>query len=240
MDSILNHTEQEQVGDSRPPFPLGIPGKFDVDGKVQRYPGNTIISHLSPSSELYASLMVLYEKLRQSHLSSVFTLLPPSSWHMTLFEGVCDQVRKPGFWPSDLAIDAPLEECDALFTEKLASFDLQCDPPYQMSITGFDPLEVGIGVHIEPNAPPEAARLRRLRDRLADVLQVRHPGHDSYGLHLSMAYLLRHLTEEQKIELSALLHDHLRNMPVEFELGTPEFCKFENMYAFKHQFYLKG
>src|ERR1700728_1577795 len=81
MDAILNHTEhQERVGDSRPPFPLDIPGKFDVDGKVQRFPGNTIISHLSSSSELYASLMVLHEKLRQSHLSSVFTLLPPSSW----------------------------------------------------------------------------------------------------------------------------------------------------------------
>ncbi|OCL04412.1 DUF1868-domain-containing protein [Glonium stellatum] len=231
---------QRQFGNSRPQYPLGVPGKFDINGKVQRFPGNTIISHLSPSSGLYASLLSLYEKLCQSRLSSVFTLLPPPSWHMTIFEGVCDQVRKPGFWPSDLAIDDPLDKCDSLFEEKLASFDLQCDPPYRMSITGFDPLEIGIGVRLEPKTPGEAERLRNLRQRLADTLQIRHPGHDSYGLHLSIAYLIRHLTKEQKGELLALLEGHLREMPLDFELGAPEFCKFENMHAFHRQFYLKN
>jgi len=34
--------------------------------------------------------------------------------------------------------------------------------------------------------------------------------------------------------------DHLQEMPVEFELGAPEFCKFENMFVFNRQFYLKN
>ncbi|KAF2478248.1 DUF1868-domain-containing protein [Lindgomyces ingoldianus] len=240
MESSSNQMEHQQNANvPQPRYPLGIPSKFDIDGKVQPFPGNTIISHLSPSSDLYASLLSLYEKLRQSPLSSLFALLPPSSWHMTVFEGVCDQIRKPGFWPSDLAADAHLEECDATFTEKLALFDLQCNPPYRMSITGFEPLEVGIGLHVEPSTSDEAARLRQLRDRLADLLQIRHPGHDSYSLHLSMAYLVRHLTERQKSELLALLNGHFQNFPVEFELGPPEFCRFEDMFAFQRQFYLK-
>ncbi|OCK92894.1 DUF1868-domain-containing protein [Cenococcum geophilum 1.58] len=241
MESVLDDVEhRRQANTLRPEYPRGVPSKFGVDGSVQHFPGNTIISHLSPSSDLYASMLVLHEKLLQSNLSSVIALLPPSSWHMTVFEGVCDEVRQPGFWPSDLAIDAPLEDCDALFAKKLSSFDLKCNPPYQMSITGFDPPGIVIGVHLEPSTTAEAARLRDLRDRLADLLQIRHPHHDSYGLHLSVAYLLRYLTEEQKSELFTLLMDHLQEMPVEFELGAPEFCKFENMFVFNKQFYLKN
>ena len=110
MESVVDDVEHQRQADTlRPEYPRGVSSKFGVDGKVQHFPGNTIISHLSPSSDLYASMLVLHEKLLQSNLSSVITLLPPSSWHMTVFEGICDEVRKPGFWPSDLAVDAPLE-----------------------------------------------------------------------------------------------------------------------------------
>jgi hypothetical protein len=42
-------------------YPTGIPDKFDPDGNVQPFSGNTIICHLLPSSEIYASMQVLYE-----------------------------------------------------------------------------------------------------------------------------------------------------------------------------------
>jgi hypothetical protein len=223
-----------------PKYPNGVPVKFDPNGHVQPFPGNTIIAHLSPASEIYASMLVLHEKLHQHRLSHLFALLPPSSWHMTIFEGVCDQVRKPGFWPADLPLDAPLEDCDALFVKKLSTFDLQCNPPYLMSVLGWSPLKTGIGVHVELRTADESKRVRGLRDRLADLLQIRHRDHATYDLHLSIAYLLRHLTAEQKAELTALLMDHLEGMPKEFELGAPEFCKFDDMFAFRRQFYLEN
>jgi hypothetical protein len=225
---------------SRPPYPLGIPGKFDIDGNVQPFPGNTIVSHLAPSSALYASMLELYAKLEKSHLAPLYALLPPSSWHMTVFEGVCDQVRKPEFWSVDVPLDAPLEKCTSVFAERLSAFDLQCSPPYLMRVAGFDPFEIGIGVHLEPRTAEEDARLRGLRDELSDTLKIRHPSHDTYGLHFSIAYLLRHLTPDQHSELRTLVIDHCKTMPVEFELGAPEFCTFEDMFAFKRQFYLKS
>ncbi|KAK7048169.1 DUF1868-domain-containing protein [Favolaschia claudopus] len=220
----------------------GVPCKFDPDGNVQRYPGNTIIAHLSPSTEpeLYQSMLKLHEKLKLSPLSHLYTLLPPSSWHMTIFEGVCDQVRIPSRWPDDLSIDASLEECTSLFSHKLSSFDLQCDPPYRMSITGFDPLVVGIGIHIEPRTGEENARLRELRDRLSPLLHIRSQDHASYVLHFTMAYLLRILTEEQDMEINNLLMDHFVEMPKLFSLGAPEFCAFDDMFAFKRLLYLKN
>lgn len=219
-------------------YPSGIPGKFDKDGNVQPFPGNTIVCHLSQTSELYASLLELYEKLRTSPHSHLYTLLPPPSWHMTAFEGVCDHVRKPGYWPSDLPLDAPLADCTAHFAEKLSTFDLQCNPPYRMCVRGLDPLEVGIGLHLEFRDAEQEARFRALRDRISETLGLRHPGHESYGLHLSLAYLLRFPTADQKAEILKLVLDHFESSTVDFELGAPEFCTFENMFAFERFFYL--
>lgn len=223
-----------------PLYPAGIPGKFDRDGNVQQFPGNTIVCHLPQSSVLYTSLLGLYERLRGYRHPHLYTLLPPPSWHMTVFEGVCDKVRRPGYWPSDLPLDAPLADCTDHFARKLFSFDLQCDPPYHLRISGMDPLDVGIGIHLEFRDADEEARFRRMRDRISETLNLRHPGHESYGLHLSLAYLLRYPTDEQKAELSKLVLDHLKDAPVDFELGAPEFCTFENMFAFKRLFYLGG
>jgi hypothetical protein len=234
--------EQEIHDDQNtsPRYPAGVPGKFDKDGNVQPFPGNSIVCHLPQSSELYASLLGLYDKLRTSPHSHLYTLLPPPSWHMTVFEGVCDQVRKPSHWPSGLPTDTPLEDCTDHFTKKLSSFDLQCDPPYRMCVWGIDPLEIGVGIHLEFRDAEEEARFRRLRDRISETLNLRHPGHESYGLHFSLAYLLRHLTDDQRADISKLVLDHLKDAPVDFELAAPEFCTFEDMFAFKRLFYLKN
>jgi len=75
--------------DRDPGFPIGVPSKFDPEGNVQPFSGNTIIANLSPESELYASLLGLHAKLAASPLASTFALLPPESWHMTIF-GMCN------------------------------------------------------------------------------------------------------------------------------------------------------
>ncbi|KAI8270215.1 hypothetical protein K4K58_011616 [Colletotrichum sp. SAR11_239] len=224
----------------RPQYPAGVPSKFAPDGPVQAFPGNTIICHLSPSDPLYVSMQELSNKLAASKFASLITLLLPTSFHMTVFEGVCDQVRKPGYWPSDLPLEAPLEECNSKFVKALGAFHLGDEhaPPYKMTVRGFDPLEIGIGVWLDGRTPAETERLRSLRNKLADKLNIRHPIHDGYGFHLSVAYLLRHLTDEQNRELLALLLNHFEDMPKEFELSAPEFCTFENMFAFKRACFL--
>lgn len=158
---------------------------------------------------------------------------------MTIFEGVCDQVRRPGYWPTDLPLDAPLDEVTAHFVSKLTGFDLDSDgPPYRMRVDGMDPLEVGIGIHLEPRGDEEGRRIRGLRDRLADVLDLKNPGHERYGLHFSVAYLLRRLSDEQEREVRELVLGCLEGVDGDFELGAPEVCTFGDMFAFKRVFYL--
>ena len=45
-----------------------------------------------------------------------------------------------------------------------------------------------------------------------------------------------HLSDEQKIEISAILDSH--KLPESFELGSPEFCTFESMMSFESKFSL--
>ena len=221
----------------KPKYPSGVPNKFDPDGNVQHFPGNTIICHLPNSSELYSSMLVLYDRLKQSPLSHLYAMLPPTSWHMTVFEGVVDKNWKPGYWPSNLPADTSLGDCTALFKEELSSFDLQTTLPYHMQVVGMT--NSGLGLHVEPQ-PTDNTNLRTLRDRLAKLLQIRHPDHDHYGFHISLGYLLRYLTKEQKRELADLFMDHFKDMPKEFALGPPEFCVFEDMYAYEPILYLEN
>lgn len=107
-----------------------------------------------------------------------------------------------------------------------------------MRIEGITALDVGIGLHLEPQNPEVGVELRALRDCLAALLNIRHPQHEVYELHLSLAYFLKFPTAEEKDELTKLILNHLETGPKEFELGVPEFCTFENMFHFKCQFQL--
>jgi hypothetical protein len=221
-------------------YPRGVSGgKFSPEGKALPFPGNTLLMHLAPTSALYTYLLQLHEALRTSSLAHLYTLLPPPSWHMTVLEGVCDQVRDADHWPRGLAQNAPLDEITEEFTRRLSDFKLEGEgPPYLMRINGMDPLEVGIGVHLEARTQDEERRIRRLRDRLAERLKLTMPNHDNYGLHISIAYLLRRLTEEQERELKELVSRVLEAGPREFELGSPECCTFGDMLQFNRRFYV--
>jgi hypothetical protein len=221
-------------------YPTGVPDKFDPDGNVQHFPGNTIIIHLSNTSELYASLMILYDTLSQkSSVSHLYTLLPPSSWHMTVFEGVVDKIRKPGYWPANLALDAPLEECTQLYEKELSSFSLATPLPYNLTIPGYQALVNGIALDIQPQSTSDVV-LRNLRDRLSEVLQIKQRDHETYGFHVSVAYFLRYPDDDQKNELMRILMNDFVKFPNNFELGRPEFCRFEDMFAFERILYLEN
>lgn len=221
-------------------YPSGVGKKFNIDGTVRDFPGNTIICHLDEGADLNSALMQLHSDLQASQLAPLYSLLPPPSWHMTVFEGVLDAMRGPEHWPSDLPNSVPLDECDRFFAEKLRTFDTQLDRPLTLDIVGWRPLVDGIGLHLVPAGSSEETVLRDLRNRLADLLRMRHTGHDDYAFHLSIAYLIRHPDRSQLNALSALLESSLRSFPKQVSFGAPEFCRFEDMFEFKRKFYLNS
>ena len=227
----------------RPVYPIGIPAKFSPEGVVQRYAGNTTVCHVPADSPLMPGLRALYATLR-SHpiISKRIHLLPQSSWHMTILDGVREKECEPGMWPPGKEKE-PLEECTKDFSQKLRRLGLELEDqglasPYHVRVMGFDPAVVGIGLEIEGATPEEEKRLRRLRDRLADTFGFRAPNHEYYRFHISLAYLMRHIDGDERLELNELFANCLPSLQVDFELGPIEFCPFENMYGYPRLFYL--
>ncbi|RSL94351.1 hypothetical protein CDV31_014339 [Fusarium ambrosium] len=237
------NTEQSSTPE-RPPYPTGVPFKFAPDGTVQHYPGNTTVCHIPPSSPLIPGLRKIYDSL-SSHptFSKVLRLLPPSSWHMTVFDGVREKECEPGMWPPGLA-KQPLHESTADFSKRLRQFGLNLEaeglaPPYRMAVRGFDlPATVGVGLRVEGATPGEERRMRRLRDRLGDTLGFKAPNHETYRFHITIAYLLRHIDGNDRDEFHRVLMMQVPDVEMDFELGRVEFCLFENMLAFPRVFYL--
>lgn len=213
--------------------------KFDSKGQVRSFPGNTIICHLPQDSELHKALLPIHEMLQNSIFTKLYALLPPSSWHMTIFEGVCDQTRNADVWPKDLPLDAPLASCHDLFGDKLSKFDLDIHPPFHLAVTGLVMSKGGIRLDLAPIEDAEEKRLRGIRDRLSELLQIRAKGHDTYVFHLALAYRFLPISQKDEEALLALLQESYMSIPHDFKLGAPEFCHFDDMFAFHRHFFLK-
>jgi len=225
--------------DSGAPYPADVDRKFDARGGVLRFTGNTVLSHIALGTTASNALIAVRDAIKNRSFSHCLAFTPPTSYHMTVLEGARDKVREPGHWPADLPLDTPLDICTAHFERKLANFQLDAPLPFRMRIVEFSARrDSGATVRLEPIDGAENRKLRCLRDRIADLLQIRAPGHEQYGFHVTLAYLMNWMSEEQTEEYLSLQPDCLRflqkNVPV-LELDAPEFCVFNDMYAFDMQ-----
>lgn len=224
---------------AEPKPPPSVGRKFNADGSPFRFPGNTIISHIPLATALSDALTSVRDTLAAASFAPCLALLPPSSYHMTVFEGVTESSRRAGIWPADLALDAPLAASDRHLERKLEGFALDTALPLRMRLHEFsvrrDP---GATLRLLPADAAENRKLRRLRDRLAERLQLRAPDHDSYGFHISLAYLVDWMTPQQESDYiavqSACFSMLQKRMPV-IEIGAPAFCVFYDMFAFDTQ-----
>ena len=86
--------------------------KFEKDGSVRRYPGNTVIADVRPGCAAYDAMTHLRTIAREAGLEDTMILLPEDSYHMTVIRGLNDQVRTDAYWPAALAKDATMEQAD--------------------------------------------------------------------------------------------------------------------------------
>lgn len=224
--------------DGRKPSSVGY--KFNADGSPCRFPGNTIVSHVPLGTPLSDALTSVRDTLAAGSYAACLALLPPSSYHMTVFEGVTERSRREGPWPDGASTDAPLADINRELERRLEGFDLDCPLPLRMRLDEFNlRRDPGATLRLLPVDEQENRKLRRLRDRLAQRLQLRAPNHEAYGFHISLAYLIDWMTPEQTSEYAAVQAECFKmlqqRVPV-IELGAPEYCVFYDMLAFDTQF----
>jgi hypothetical protein len=224
------------------PVDIGPGRKFAADGKVQHYPGNTVLCHIPRSTVVFDELSNAYAALRADFGTGHFTWLPPSSYHMTVFDGVTDAFRRPGDWPQMLSLDAPMTVCNRYVGERLRKLDVGLKLPLRMVIDDPDPVGISGAIPLLPIDSVENRRLRDLRDRISSAVGIRHGDHDIYRFHTSFAYYVRELpsdTQEKYRRAFTATVRQLRKALSVIELGAPEFCVFEDMSAFRKEFELR-
>ena len=224
-----------------------FPSKFYADGRVRPFKGNTILCHLpqqGASAGPFNALLDIYREAPRHGFYRRVSLLPPSSYHMTIFSTATDQGRKLGLWPSSVPIDAPIEQCNAAVGDLLRSFKLHLKLPIRMrwstDVAELD--DAPLTMRLVPVDASEERRLRRLRNRIADAVGVRGPDHDAYRFHITMGYIFEWLNDSEKAEyreaLSAWRERLIAVAPV-ITLGAPEYCTFKDMFAFDRKMYLR-
>jgi hypothetical protein len=163
---------------------------------------------------------------------------------MTIFGGANEKERRLPLWPADLPLDLALDQCTRILGERLRSFSLGTDaPPYRMKINPAEPPEneSPLTIRLVPADKETEEKLRRVRNRLSDLLKIRDPSHDSYGFHITLGYSIRWLNHAENLDFRRSLtrwRTMLEQRAPIFSLGAPEYCTLEDMFAFKRQFFL--
>ncbi len=221
-------------------FPPDVGRKFDASGAVLPFAGNTFICHVQPRTVAHGALTEASLALQTGPASEAFSFLPPSSFHMTVFEGVCDVERNDDAdrWPARIKRDAPLSEINQTFQNDCAAVPL----PKQQEVrpTG---IFGGFSVSLSGTSPLAEASLRHTRRLLRDATGIYRTDFNAYDFHITLAYPLRWLTPAEAnsvMDLSDQIFDQLVTQVSHVVLGPVEFCTFEHMHAFDPQFVFSG
>lgn len=230
MTDLARSSAAQFSRSSQPQAPRYLGTRYDAAGTFLPDPGNTVVSHLVPNSRTEAVLRAAREKYRAMEDAADFAFTAPSSLHMTLFQGILDRRREPGFWPHDLPLDTPVAETTRHFRNRLDGF--APGPRFAVEIIAATPM----GLTVDGVTGEDKAALAKWRDRLAALFGYRHPDHNAYVFHITFAYPIRWLADERVSAwdemLSEVTNSIKEQVPV-LELAAPAFCRFEDMNHFE-------
>ncbi len=208
-------------------LPIGPGAKFAPDGRVLPWPGNTFICHIAPESAQHRALSQIQTGLKASAFARYFSYLPASSFHMTLFQGISNGTD----WPAGIPPEATLDAATDQLIQRLDGITL----PRDVTARAHG-LYGGFGLTLSGASAADEAKLRDTRRALRDATGIQPENFDGYIFHITLSYLLRWLTDAQAAEvvtLSDALFAEFGAPLREIRLGTPEFCRFENMHHFQ-------
>ncbi len=218
------------------PFPGGISlsgqgGKFTPDGKAQIWPGNTFVCHVERPGAGFDALRALQEEVKMSRFARFYNFLPPSSFHMTVFQGVSPGERQGAFLPDGVKDEASLDEINTAVRE--ATRDLAFAPTREVQAVNFFCAQ---GLIVTGVGPEGEAPLREIRNTLRAATGINPPGFGDYVFHITLAYLAEWVTEPTGraiIDFAEELMERYGPTLGSIPLGPVEFCAFETMHHFE-------
>lgn len=204
--------------------------RYTADGIFTAEPGNTIVCNVQPGTETQAVLFDIRDRFRARPDAAKLAFTAPESLHMTLLDGTLMGRRLPAHWPASVSLDASHAEMDAFFLAQLRAFT----PGPRFNVEAVDVRPTGL--RVDGVTPDDRQVMRDWRNRLSDVMGFRHPNHDSYDFHLTIAYPVAWFDDAdlpawQDLFDQALVD--LRGRAPVLELRAPAFCHFDDMNLFQ-------
>lgn len=223
-----------QLSEAPSPSAITAPGgggKFDHNGNVLVWPGNTVICHVDSSTPEHKTLTLIQKQLKAGPHANAFAFLPPNSFHMTVMEGISGTPESDPVWPNGPDKNLDLYSATELLRQRLIG--VVVPESHQIKVTD---LFAGHSLKVEGSTDDQERSLRRTREILRDTTGIEPKDFSTYQFHITVAYLTRWLSREEAnsvMELSSALTNRLQSEAPVITLGAPEFCTFETMLHFK-------
>ena len=229
--NIVNDEEKFLAGKLEGYTLKGVENKFDDKGTPLPFPGCTIICNIPLNSYLSDQIIIFQNKMKNFNPEQTYFYLPPSSFHMTLFDCCNLNTKNTNFWPSnidpnmdykDVAIELNKRIQNYIFPEKL-------NLKLKMFFGGYS-------IILEPFSEKDEKILRNCRNELSSLLKIKFENHQRYTFHITLAYILRELKDDEIKKLlefnKNLFHEFDKKFP-KIILNKPEMSTFDNMLEFK-------
>ena len=212
----------------QPPRHLGR--RYNTDGEFLLEPGNTVVCHLVEGSKTESAIIGTRQRFLDMPEASQLAFTPVSSLHMTVFQGIIEYRRAFPYWPADMPLDTPIDTMTEYYCDRLADFPGL--PGFNMQVTGLKPTGL-----VLKGASAEDDRIIALwRDTFAGAFGYRHPDHNTYQFHITLAYVTRWFDPECLPRWQAMLDEELEKLraaaPI-IEMRAPAFCEFRDMNHFR-------
>lgn len=203
--------------------------KFNSDGSIRYFPGATIISHLEESNPMHMLMSEIRRRAEESNFADYLGFLPPSSFHMTVFELYCDFNRYSEKWSSRIDCLLPSSEVNRILFECVNSVT----PPEQITMA-IDYVDIN-SIRLLPADNEAVNVLRAYRNALSDATGICFPNHESYQYHMTYAYILRTLDSQAYNLCKRFIANETAEIKKKistFTIGKPEMCLYSTMESF--------
>ena len=229
--NIVNDEEKFLAGKLEGYTLKGAENKFDDKGTPLPFPGCTIICNIPLNSHLSDQIISFQKKMKNFNPEQTYFYLPPSSFHMTLFDCCNLNTKNTNYWPSN--IDPNMDYKDVAFelNKRIQNyiFPEKLNLKLKMFFGGYS-------IILEPFSEKDEKILRNCRNELSSLLKIKFENHHRYTFHITLAYILRELKEDEIKKLLEFNKDLFQEFDKKFPkiiLNKPEMSTFDNMLEFK-------
>lgn len=220
--------------------PRDVGRKFNADGTVKHFGGNTFVGHVAQQGrdyDLFDGLLDIYREFPAHGFASKIALTPPSSYHVTVFGGLNDEDKGRARWPRTLSADLSVEEVTQQWLRELKKRPRLVEPRFEFAFgTPVAMTDGAPHVPLHPVNDTTARRLAALRDALSEFTGIRDKNHDAYKYHLTVGYIHQLLTDQEAQSLKAATEGWVERLAARsgtLTIPAVHFCSLRDMYAFR-------